>query len=67
MLARAVAAGVPRARVAGDSGYGADAALRRCIAARGRGYVGSVLAATRALRLGRRRVADWLDDAPAEA
>jgi SRSO17 transposase len=64
MLARAFEADVPCAWVTGDSVYGADAALRRAIEASGRGYV---LAVTSAQRLGHRRVADWLDDVPAEA
>ena len=63
MLARALDAGVPCAWVAGDSVYGSDSALRRFIERRGRGYV---LAVTGAQRLGRKPVADWLDDVPAD-
>ncbi|WP_187144488.1 transposase [Microvirga massiliensis] len=47
MLARAFAAGVPRAWVVGDSGYGADHQARRLIEAHGRS---SVLAVTSAQR-----------------
>jgi SRSO17 transposase len=64
MLARALGAGVPCAWVAGDSVYGADAALRRAIERRGRGYV---LGVTSAQRLGRRRVDAWAEDLPDEA
>src|SRR3954471_8204008 len=39
MLSRAFAAGVPCRWVTGDSVYGADYALRRCIEKSGRGYV----------------------------
>ena len=49
MLARAFAAGVPCRWVTGDSVYGADHALRRCIEAGGRG---PVLAVTSTQRLG---------------
>jgi SRSO17 transposase len=64
MLARALEAGVPCAWVTGDSVYGADSALRRFIEASGRGYV---LAVTSAQRLGRKPVADWLEeDVPAD-
>jgi SRSO17 transposase len=59
MLARAFAAGVPCAWVTGDSVYGADYALRRFIEKSGRGYV---LAVTSAHHLGRKPVADWLED-----
>ncbi len=64
MLERAFAAGVPGAGVAGDSVYGADYALRRCIEKHGRGYV---LAVTSAQRLRFKPVADWLEDVPASA
>ena len=63
VLGRALDAGVPCAWVAGDSVYGSDSALRRFIERRGRGYV---LAVTGAQRLGRKPVADWLDDVPAD-
>ena len=63
MLERAFAADVPGAFVAGDSVYGADYALRRCIETSGRGYV---LAVTSAQPLGFRRVQDWLEDVPAK-
>ena len=46
----------------GDSVYGADYALRRCIENSGRGYV---LAVTSRQRLGFKTVADWLEDVPA--
>jgi SRSO17 transposase len=59
MLARAFAAGVPCRWVTGDSVYGADYALRRCIEEGGRGYV---LAVTSRQRLGFKTVADWLED-----
>jgi len=49
MLERALAAGVPCAWVVGDSVYGADHALRRCVEQRGRGCV---LAVTSTQRLG---------------
>jgi SRSO17 transposase len=62
MLARAFAAEVPCRWVTGDSVYGADYALRRCIEKSGRGYV---LAVTRRQRLGFKTVADWLEDVPA--
>ena len=45
----------------GDSVYGADYALRRCIEKGGRGYV---LAVTSRQRLGFKTVADWLEDVP---
>jgi SRSO17 transposase len=61
MLARAFAAGVPCRWVSGDSVYGADYALRRCIERSGRGYV---LAVTSRQRLGFKTVADWLEDVP---
>jgi SRSO17 transposase len=64
MLVRAFAAGVPCAWVAGDSVYGADYRLRRCIEQHQRGYV---LAVTSAQRLGFKAVADWLEDVPAKA
>ena len=64
MLERALAAGVPCAWVAGDSVYGADHALRRCIEQRGRGYV---LAVTSTQRLGLKPVEAWLEDGPAKA
>jgi len=62
MLARAFAAGVPCRWVTGDSVYGADYALRRCIEKSGRGYV---LAVTSRQRLGFKTVADWIEDVPA--
>jgi len=55
---------VPCAWVVGDSVYGADHALRRCIEQRGRGYV---LAVTSAQHLGLKPVEDWLEDVPAKA
>jgi SRSO17 transposase len=61
MLERAFAAGIPCAWVVGDSVYGADYALRRCIEQHGRGYV---LTVTSAQRLGLKPVADWLEDIP---
>src|SRR3954447_23353975 len=61
MLARAFAADVPCRWVTGDSVYGADWALRRCIERSGRGYV---LAVTSRQRLGFKTVADWLEDVP---
>jgi SRSO17 transposase len=64
MLERALAAGVPCAWVVGDSVYGADHALRRCVEQRGRGYV---LAVTSTQRLGLKPVEDWLEDVPAKA
>ena len=64
MLERAFEAGVPCAWVTGDSVYGADAALRRAIERRGRGYV---LEVTSAQRLGLRRVDAWADELPPEA
>jgi hypothetical protein len=62
MLISAFAAGVPCRWVTGDSVYGADYALRRCIEKSGRGYV---LAVTSRQRLGFKTVADWLEDVPA--
>ena len=62
MLARAFAGDVPCRWVTGDSVYGADYALRRCIENSGRGYV---LAVTSRQRLGFKTVADWLEDVPA--
>ena len=59
MLERAFAADVPCRWVTGDSVYGADYALRRCIEKSGRGYV---LAVTSRQRLGFKTVADWLED-----
>jgi SRSO17 transposase len=64
MLARAFAADVPCRWVTGDSVYGADYALRRCIEKSGRGYV---LAVTSRQRLGFKTVADWLEDVPSGA
>jgi SRSO17 transposase len=64
LLERAFAAGVSCAWVVGDSVYGADHALRRCIEQHGRGYV---LTVTSAQRLGLKPVADWLEDVPANA
>jgi SRSO17 transposase len=61
MLERAFAAEVPCRWVTGDSVYGADDALRRCIEKNGRGYV---LAVTSRQRLGFKTVADWLEDVP---
>jgi SRSO17 transposase len=61
MLSRAFAADVPCRWVTGDSVYGADDALRRCIEKGGRGYV---LAVTSRQRLGVKTVADWLEDVP---
>jgi SRSO17 transposase len=63
MLERAFAAAVPCAWVVGDSVYGADHALRRCVEQRGRGYV---LAVTSTQRLGLKPVEDWLEDVPAK-
>ncbi len=62
MLTRAFSAGVPCRWVTGDSVYGADYALRRCIERSGRGYV---LAVTSRQRLGFKTVSDWLEDVPA--
>jgi SRSO17 transposase len=62
MLTRAFAADLPCRWVTGDSVYGADYALRRCIEKSGRGYV---LAVTSRQRLGFKTVADWLEDVPA--
>jgi SRSO17 transposase len=62
MLISAFAAGVPCRWVTGDSVYGADYALRRCIEKSGRGYV---LAVTSRPRLGFKTVADWLEEVPA--
>ncbi len=62
MLTRAFAAEVPCRWVTGDSVYGADYALRRCIEKSGRGYA---LAVTSRQRLGFKTVADWLEDVPA--
>jgi SRSO17 transposase len=64
MLTRAFAAGVPCRWVTGDSVYGADYSLRRCIERGGRGYV---LAVTSRQRLGFKTVADWLEDVPGNA
>jgi SRSO17 transposase len=64
MLERALDAGVPCARVAGDSVYGADRALRRAIEARG--GLGYVLAVTSGQRLGGRRVDARAAGVPAE-
>ncbi len=64
MLTRAFAAGVPCRWVIGDSVYGADYALRRCIERSGRGYV---LAVTSRQRLGFKTVADWLEEVPSNA
>jgi SRSO17 transposase len=61
MLERAFAAAVPCAWVVGDSVYGADHALRRCVEQGGRGYV---LAVTSTQRLGLKPVEDWLEDVP---
>jgi SRSO17 transposase len=61
MLIQAFAADVPCRWVTGDSVYGADYALRRCIEKSGRGYV---LAVTSRQRLGFKTVADWLEDVP---
>jgi SRSO17 transposase len=63
MLERAFAAAVPCAWVVGDSVYGSDHALRRCVERRGRGYV---LAVTSTQRLGVKPVEDWLEDVPAK-
>src|SRR3954469_681573 len=62
MLISAFAAEVPCRWVTGDSVYGADYALRRCIEKSGRGYV---LAVTSRQRLGFKTVAAWLEDVPA--
>jgi SRSO17 transposase len=64
MLTRAFAADVPCRWVTGDSVYGADYALRRCIERNGRGYV---LAVTSRQRLGFKTVTDWLEDVPSNA
>ena len=64
MLERAFAAGMPCAWVVGDSVYGADYELRRCIEQHGRGYVMTV---TSAQRLGCKPVADWLEEVAAKA
>src|SRR6476660_3034166 len=61
MLERAFLAHVPYAWVAGDSVYGADSALRRAIAAAGKGYV---LTVTSAQHLGLRPVGDWAKEVP---
>src|SRR5436853_1299206 len=61
MLERAFLAHVPYAWVAGDSVYGADSALRRAIAAAGKGYG---LPVTSAQHLGLRPVGDWAKEAP---
>jgi hypothetical protein len=52
---------VPYAWVAGDSVYGADSALRRAIAAAGKGYG---LTVTSAQHLGLRPVGDWAKEGP---
>src|SRR6516225_3669916 len=64
MLERAFAAGMPCAWVVGESVYGADYELRRCIEQHGRGYVMTV---TSAQRLGYKPVADWLEEVAAKA
>jgi SRSO17 transposase len=64
MLRSAFAADVPCRWVTGDSVYGADYALRRCIERSGRGYV---LAVTSRQRLGVKTVADWLEEVPSGA
>jgi len=64
MLTRAFAAGVPCRWVTGDSVYGADYALRRCVERNGRGYV---MAVTSRQRLGFKTVTDWLEDVPSNA
>jgi SRSO17 transposase len=64
MLERALDAGVPCARVTGDSVHGADRALRRAIEARG--GLGYVLAVTSGQRLGGRRVDGWAAGVPPE-
>ena len=64
MLKRAFAAGMPCAWVVGDSVYGADYELRRCIEQHGRGYIMTV---TSAQRLGYKPVADWLEEVAAKA
>jgi SRSO17 transposase len=64
MLTRAFAADVPCRWVTGDSVYGADYALRRCIEKSGRGYV---MAVTSRQRLGFKTVTDWLEDVPSNA
>src|SRR6516225_5725422 len=64
MLERAFAAGMPCAWVVGESVYGADYELRRCIEQHGRGYVMTV---TSAQRLGCKPVADWLEEVAAKA
>src|SRR4051795_8756723 len=61
MLERAVLAHVPYAWVTGDSGYGADSALRRSIEAASKGYV---LTVTSAQHLGLRPVGDWATEVP---
>src|SRR4051812_29968436 len=61
MLERALAAHLPYAWVAGDSVYGADAALRRAIEAASKGYV---LTVTSAQHLGLRPVRDWATEVP---
>jgi SRSO17 transposase len=61
MLEHAFAADMPCRGVTGDSVYGADYALRRCIEKSGRGYI---LAVTSRQRLGFKTVADWLEDVP---
>lgn len=63
MLERALAAGVPFAWVVGDSVYGADHRLRRCLEAHQRGYV---LAVTSGQRLGLMPVEEWLAEVPPE-
>src|SRR4051812_789188 len=64
MLTRAFAADLPCRWVTGDSVYGADYALRRCIEKSGRGYV---MAVTSRQRLGFKTVTDWLEDVPSNA
>jgi SRSO17 transposase len=64
MLERAFSAQVPCAFVTGDSVYGADASLRRAIAAAGKGYV---LTVTSAQRLGLRPVEDWAEEVPEDS
>jgi hypothetical protein len=63
MLDRALAAGVPFARAAGDGVYGADRRIRRRSETRGRGRVPAV---TSGQRLGLVLVEDWLAEVPPE-
>jgi len=63
MLERALDAGVPCAWVTGDSVYGADSAIRRCLERRRIGYV---LAVTSGQRLFPGTVSDWVEEVPGD-